>query len=391
MSDKDTQAFEGALDKAVQLAQSEVTNLASRNSLRWNKGINANRAIELAKQLPKGTFKGSPQKYVRERMVSGLTELGYAGADKMLSANELSITTGAAKAWLDVRGLETPYGPDGALVADIAIDKAYALKSIKQYEEASDTLLTFADNYEESACKNLRKLAKVQGLKGKAVAELIDEIEKLAYSTSVSVSEIIKDRLGEFAEEESMANMRVDKALLEGDWDDLRTHMGAIDQFLGYATEETTGMTTNTRALERVISYFVPRDFGYNAIIQLMIENGEMTQAQAESFMRGLEDDADAEDFADPEDPVTTEAPEYGEDDDDLMPYEEDNEPADAEAIEYGEDPLIEELNEATKDLVLPDTRLQEEIDAEEAEVDDFEFDDDPVYDDDAEDSRPWE
>lgn len=372
MSKNTDSTFESVLSEAVQLAQSEVSNLASRNSIRWNKGIAANQAIDLAKQLPKDTFKGSPQKYVRERMVDGLTQAGHAGADKMLSANELSITTGAAKAWLDLRGVETPYGKDGALVADIAIDKAYALRGIKGYEGASDALLDFAGNYDEATCKNLRKLTKEANIKGEAVAVLISDIEKLANSTKLSVSHLIKDRLSEYADDDAIASMRVDKALLEGDWNDLRTHMGAIDQFLGYAVEEATGMTTNTRALERVISYFLPRDFGYNALLQLMIENGEMTKGQAETFLRGLADDGDTDDFTGDEEVEKTLAE------------------IDAEYIpsDLPDDPLVEEIKAATADLEPIADDLEPIANDDD---DDFDFDDDPVYDGDAEDSKPWE
>lgn len=357
--------FASVLNEAVQHAKSEGANIGSRNSIRWNKGIAANRAIELAKQLPKGTFKGSPQKFVREQMIDALAGSGIAV--KVFSANELSITAGAANAWLDLRGAATSYGKDGALVVDIAVDKAYALKGIKKYEDARDALLVFADTYDELACKNLRKLANETGTAGAEVTELINAIEKQSSSTNEPVGEIIKSRLLELADLPEMVSMKIDAALHDGDWTDVRRHMGAIDQFLGYAVEDGTGFTTNTRTLERVISWFVPREYGYASLINLFVENGEMTKGQAEAFMRGIDSEEGEGDFIE------------------------------------GEDELVEELAALTKGMEKLDSRLQEEIDeaqqslevhADESEEDEdeeeFDFDDDPVFDDDDE-TRPWE
>lgn len=366
--------FNNTLSEAVKFAQSEVTNLGSRNSIRWNKGITANKAIELAKGLPKGTFTGSPQKFVRERMLEELRKNGHTQAADVLSANELSITTGAARAWLDVRGAETTFGDDNELVVNIAIDKAYALRSIKRYEEASTALLTFASTHDEAACKNLRKLAKLTNAAGENVSELINEVQEAAAASGASVNDVLKARINEIEPEPEFATIKVDAALHDGDWTELRAHMGLIDQFMGFAVEETSGLTTNTRALERVISWFVPREYGFASILNLMVENGEMTQAQAEAFTRSR-----------------------SEIEDDVAKHPDGWDPNGNESS----DELLEALEEENAELNLPepDTRLLEDIKAEEeAEKfirestmsDDFDFDDDPVYEDDAE-PLPWD
>lgn len=372
MSDNMEQ-FSNAVHAAVEAAKSEHGNLGSRNAIRWAKGVAANKAIELAKSLPAGTFTGSPQKFVREKILNALENTGANVRNAVVSATELSITAGAAKAWLDARGLETPYG-DGALVADIAIDKAYALRSVKEYEDAADALLTFADANDELTCKNLRKLTKVTNTKGKAVAQLIDDLSKLAAETSVPVSEVIKNKLAELSDEASVSTMRIDSALYEGDWADIRSHMGAIDQFLGFATEEKTGWTTNTRALERVISWFLPREYGFESLLNLFVENGEMTQAEAEAFKRRqlVDESLEAEFAADAE-------PDF--DDEDEVEVEAAAKVKPSEPREYPSfDPVLDDL--AQSDLPVIDTRLQSEMD------DEFDFDDDPVYDDGP---LPWE
>lgn len=299
--DNPAHAFSHVLDLVAAAAHDEGQVGYARNDHRWRKGLAINEAVILAGDLPKGSFTGSAVKFAVNEVVETLKANGDEGAADRLAPAEVSIVRGAAQAWLGTAGLDTTL-KNGLRVADIAINKAHAVSNLPDRFEIRDLILPFVHEHPETVARQIARISKTQKFRSaKQVEELVNTVTAQAKKAKVPVTKVLAGIIRELKGEKLFENIGVDKEFFDGDWAALRSHATDLETFLGFPVDDKTGLISNTKLLERMMQYFAPREQGYEGLIQAYIDAGELTPEQAESFRAVMAENADADDYVEPE------------------------------------------------------------------------------------------
>jgi hypothetical protein len=298
----------------------EATGELDTNSARHAKGYRVVRFEGLAKrfeQLGEKQFANADDliEFAKEKARESMSDQGMFLDAKFidrLSKNERSITKGVYLAWAHKRdGLEATFNltdqidPDtGApLVSDsgepyvrklgeIAVNKLYKLKDFV-FDGNFDRLASFAATRTESDCQALKKIIEAQGTA--AIDQILDDIynhkitlEDGTEATGPMDANTFRKYAAEKTEgasEPEFHNIRVHRSLYNGDWHDVRAAATRIELFLGH--QVGGDFVSNEKVLERILQFFVPRrEGGLESLLGAYMEGGDMTEKQAETFLK---------------------------------------------------------------------------------------------------------
>lgn len=293
----------------------------AKNEARWHKGEQVARVDDIAARYKQAgrddlASRSKLMDYATNAVEETVRSQGIIEGISRLNSTELAFTKKAYTTFaqhyggptgtfrlldqLDEMGhpLEDEDGnPYVKQIGEIALNKAYHLADYMTTANR-DRLLSFAWGYSEATCRGLFNLLKERN--AQQYPERVDDILDAFYENTVEV----QDDSGAFVKinmpdadardflrqrgakvQPQVKSIKVDAALYEGMWSDVVEHASVIWKWLGNETHPETGYMRNTVLLERLLAFFSPSEYGFSNLVQMLVESGDMTKAQATQFL----------------------------------------------------------------------------------------------------------
>lgn len=293
--DEDASTPEDVVNNAItELAgviHAERRGEIGQNSARWHKGRTLAQLEEAAQGVPELAAPGKALAHARAIVEDQLAAAGITDSVDRLNPTEVSITRKAYRVWMQPVGADAEFTLTDAhgnevrkRLDEIAINKAYKLADLPT-PETRDQLLSFAFAQPERNCDALVKIVKQENItSSEEVAALLDDL-----TGQEDVTTAVRDRIAVSTPPSTVASIAIDRPLYEGDWMSVRRVASEAWAFLGHEVNDE-GLMGNTVLLERLLAYFTPRDHGGTAIAKMLVDAGEMDEAQREAFLETLDE-----------------------------------------------------------------------------------------------------
>lgn len=302
-----------AVQALAQDVEKERTGELDKNAARYAKGMHLDKLETLGERLknagdPDFKRRGAVLTYARDALRNALARPGVVDPRDRLSPQEVTYTRKVYQTYLKYQDglagtfeyIETIDPQTGdPLVADsgnpyvfpvtsIALQKLYMLAPF-YLDQFRDKILSFAHRNTEKVVAASAKL--MDATKGN-IAEVIDAVNAAQaasageddYSAEDAALDHVAVERGE-TPPSSVKSIKVDAGWYQGDWTDIKRVATAIAVRFGLPCDDK-GEMGNTFLLERLLSVFVPREYGASNIVQILVDTETIDKKQAETFLR---------------------------------------------------------------------------------------------------------
>lgn len=302
-----------AVASLAQDVEKERTGELDKNAARYAKGMHLDRLEALGERLkqagdPEFRKRGAVLSYARNALQEATSRPGIVDTRDRLSPQEVTYTRKVFQTFLKYQGgldgtfeyIETIDPQTGdPLVSDSGKPYAFPVTTIalqKLYMLAPFYLDQFRDKILSFAHRNTEKVvgaaAKLMDAKRGNVAEVIDAVNAAQaaaageddYSAEDAALDYAATERGE-APPSTVKSIKVDAGWYKGDWTDIKRVATTIAVRFGLPLDDK-GEVGNTFLLERLLSVFVPREFGASNIVQILVDTETIDKEQAKTFMR---------------------------------------------------------------------------------------------------------
>lgn len=302
-----------AVASLAQDVERERTGELDKNVARYAKGMHLDRLEALGERLkqagdPEFKKRGAVLAFARNALREATAHPGVVDTRDRLSPQEVTYTRKVYQTFLKYQDglagtfqyIETIDPETGdPLVADsgnpyvfpvtsIALQKLYMLAPF-YLDQYRDKILSFAHRNTE---KVVGAAAKLMDAKRGNVAEVIDAVNAAQaaaageddYSAEDAALDHVATERGE-TPPSTVKSIKVDAGFYQGDWTDIKRVATTIAVRFGLPLDDK-GEMGNTFLLERLLSVFVPREYGASNIVQILVDTETIDKKQAETFMR---------------------------------------------------------------------------------------------------------